>query len=61
MQTSISKAARQDPVEFLKQEAEAHGFDAVGVTSPDRLGDAGARLRDFVALGRHGSMAWMEF
>jgi epoxyqueuosine reductase len=60
MQTSISKAARQDPVEFLKREAEAHGFDAVGVTSPENLGDAGARLRDFVSLGRHGDMAWME-
>jgi epoxyqueuosine reductase len=60
MQTSISKSARQDPLEFLKQEAEAHGFDAVGVTSPEGLGEAGARLRDFVAIGRHGEMAWME-
>ena len=60
MQTSTSKSARQDPVEFLRQEAEAHGFYAVGVTSPGRLGEAGARLRDFVALGRHGEMAWME-
>jgi epoxyqueuosine reductase len=60
MQTSIFKSARQDPLEFLKQEAEAHGFDAVGVTSPEGLGEAGARLRDFVANGRHGEMAWME-
>jgi epoxyqueuosine reductase len=60
MQTSISKAARQDPFEFLKQEAKAQGFDAVGVTRPDGLGDAGARLRNFVAIGRHGNMAWME-
>ncbi len=60
MQTSISKAARQDPAVFLKQEAEVHGFDAVGVTSPDMIGQSGARLRNFVALGRHGGMAWME-
>ena len=60
MQTSISRAARQDPLEFLKREAAAHGFDAVGVTSPEQLGLAGARLRDFVAMGRHGGMAWME-
>ncbi len=60
MQTSTSKSARQDPVEFLKREAETHGFDAVGVTGPDRLAEAGARVRDFVALGRHGGMAWME-
>jgi epoxyqueuosine reductase len=60
MQTSIFRAARQDPLEFLKLEAKAHGFEAVGVTRPDRLGDAGARLREFVAMGRHGEMAWME-
>ena len=60
MQISISKSASQTPVEFLRQEAAAHGFDAVGVTSSVGLGGAGARLRDFVALGRHGSMAWME-
>jgi epoxyqueuosine reductase len=60
MQTSIFRAARQDPLEFLKLEAKAHGFETVGVTRPDRLGDAGARLREFVAMGRHGEMAWME-
>jgi epoxyqueuosine reductase len=60
MQTSISKAPRQDPLEFLKQEAAAHGFDAVGVTSPEQLGQAGERLKDFVTAGRHGGMAWME-
>jgi epoxyqueuosine reductase len=60
MQTSISKATRQDPLEFLKHEAAAHGFDAVGVTSPERLGQAGDRLKDFVTAGRHGNMAWME-
>jgi epoxyqueuosine reductase len=60
MQTSISKSARQDPLEFLKQEAEDHGFDAFGVTGPDGLGRAGELLRDFVATGRHGEMAWME-
>ncbi len=41
-------------------EAEAHGFDAVGVTGPEGLGASGERLRDFVAAGRHGNMAWME-
>jgi epoxyqueuosine reductase len=60
MQTSISKSARLDPLEFLKAEAEANGFDAFGVTGPEGLGAAGERLRDFVAKGRHGGMAWME-
>ncbi len=36
------------------------GFDQVAVTGPDQLGQAGARLREFLQLGRHGTMAWME-
>ena len=44
----------------LKREAEALGFDAVRVTSPDALGAAGDRLMAFLAQQRHGDMAWME-
>ena len=42
--------------------AQAHeaGFDSVGFARPASLGDAGARLRGFLAMGRHGDMAWME-
>ena len=36
------------------------GFSAIGVAPVDRLSDAGLRLRIFVDLGRHASMAWME-
>jgi epoxyqueuosine reductase len=36
------------------------GFSAIGVAPVDRLADAARRLRAFVDLGRHGSMAWME-
>ncbi len=36
------------------------GFSAVGIAPVDRLGEAARRLRAFVELGRHGSMAWME-
>jgi epoxyqueuosine reductase len=60
MQTSISRTARQDPLEFLKQEAAANGFVAIGVTSPESIGEAGKRLREFVAMSRHGEMAWMQ-
>jgi epoxyqueuosine reductase len=59
MQTSTFKPAK-DPVAFLKSEAKAHGFDVVGVTSPDAVAKSGENLREFVALGRHGDMAWMK-
>jgi epoxyqueuosine reductase len=59
MQTSISKSPR-DPAEFLKSEAAEHGFDIVGIAAPGSVAYAGEKLRDFVALGRHGAMDWME-
>lgn len=36
------------------------GFSAIGIAPVGRLGEAAQRLRAFVDLGRHGSMAWME-
>jgi len=45
--------------EALRREAEALGFDAVGVTRPDALGRSGARLIAFLDAGRHGDMAWL--
>lgn len=36
------------------------GFSAVGIAPVDQLSEAAQRLRAFVELGRHGSMAWME-
>ena len=39
--------------------AQALGFDAVGVTVPDALGLAPERLREFLAGGGHGDMAWL--
>ncbi|MFN3312588.1 MAG: tRNA epoxyqueuosine(34) reductase QueG [Hyphomonas sp.] len=44
----------------LKQAALALGFDAAGIARADTAWEAGARLQDFVALGRHGEMGWME-
>jgi epoxyqueuosine reductase len=43
----------------LGAEARAAGFAAMGVCRPDSVPEAGARLRRFVELGRHGQMAWM--
>jgi epoxyqueuosine reductase len=45
--------------QMLLHEAAALGFDAVRVTSPDAVRDAGERLGEFLAAGRHGDMEWM--
>lgn len=36
------------------------GFDVVGVTRPDAVPQAKARLERFLADGAHGDMVWME-
>lgn len=41
------------------ERAKAHGFDAVGVTRPDAVPDAKARLERFLAEGAHGDMGWL--
>ena len=43
----------------LVEAARAQGFDAVGVTRPDAIPLAAGRLREFLAAGAHGDMAWM--
>ena len=43
----------------LEARARGLGFCGFGVARPDAVGQAGARLRDFVAEGRHGGMRWM--
>ena len=56
MTTSIS-----DPIEArIRQEAKRLGFDVCGLTSVEAAWPASARLAEFVAAGRHGSMAWIE-
>ena len=39
--------------------AHAQGFEAIGVTRPDAIPLAAARLREFLSLGAHGDMDWM--
>ncbi|MGY6536585.1 MAG: tRNA epoxyqueuosine(34) reductase QueG [Pararhodobacter sp.] len=43
----------------LHAQALAEGFAAMGVTRPDSIPQASARLQAFVQKGRHGQMAWM--
>jgi len=44
----------------LAEAALEQGFDAVGVARPDSIPLAVGRLREFVASGAHGDMAWLE-
>ncbi len=44
----------------LAAAGRAEGFDAFGVTRPDAIPQAAARLRGFLADGAHGDMDWME-
>ncbi len=43
----------------LESEARGLGFADFGVARPDAVRQAGRRLREWVAEGRHGDMAWM--
>jgi epoxyqueuosine reductase len=45
---------------FVAAEARRLGFDAVGVVAAETAGDRSGYLSEFVAKGRHGTMAWME-
>ena len=44
----------------LIAEARARGFSVAGVTRPDAVPEAKARLERFLADGAHGDMVWME-
>ena len=43
----------------IRERAVSLGFDSVGFAKPSDIGDAGRRLSEFLALGRHGDMKWM--
>jgi epoxyqueuosine reductase len=43
----------------LAEAARAQGFDAIGITRPDSIPRAAARLREFLAAAAHGDMDWM--
>src|SRR5205085_6191025 len=52
----LDRAALKDA---LAGEARVHGFDAIGVTRPDSLGDAKHYFERFIAQGQHGDMDWL--
>jgi epoxyqueuosine reductase len=43
----------------LAKQADALGFDCIGVTAPGALGEAAAHLREFLKIGSHGDMNWL--
>ena len=43
----------------VRARALEEGFDTVGIATPDGIGGAGARLRDFIDRSWHGDMAWL--
>ncbi len=47
-------------VDTIRQAARELGFDACGVARVDAPWPASARLAEFVAAGRHGTMDWIE-
>jgi epoxyqueuosine reductase len=58
----LNAAAAPDVADLkaaLIQQANALGFDSVGVTAPDGSAHARQHFLDFVASGAHGEMAWL--
>jgi len=53
------KLSAEDLKAALKREAEALGFDCIGVTGPDSIGEAGKYFRKFLEAGAHGDMDWL--
>jgi epoxyqueuosine reductase len=43
----------------LIAQARLRGFDAIGVTRPEAVPEAKARLEQFIADGAHGDMIWL--
>jgi epoxyqueuosine reductase len=43
----------------LTREARALGFDGIGVTRPEALGEAARHFREFLETGSYGDMGWL--
>ncbi|ODN70255.1 tRNA epoxyqueuosine(34) reductase QueG [Methylobrevis pamukkalensis] len=48
-----------DPLRAARDRAERLGFGALRVTTPERVAEAGLRLREAIAEGHHGTMDWL--
>jgi len=54
-----TKLSPADLKHALVREARALGFDCIGVTAPDAIGEAGKYFREFLDAGGHGDMDWL--
>jgi epoxyqueuosine reductase len=43
----------------LEAQAQALGFDCIGVTEPGAIAGAGKHFQEFIASGAHGDMEWL--
>ncbi|QPF84876.1 tRNA epoxyqueuosine(34) reductase QueG [Bradyrhizobium genosp. L] len=58
----LNPAVRLSPADLkaaLTREARALGFDAIGVTAPDAIAQAGKYFLEFLDGGGHGEMDWL--
>ena len=49
----------QNLKDALTQQARTLGFDCIGVTDPDAIGNAGKYFREFLDADGHGDMDWL--
>ena len=56
IETKLSPA---DLKRALAREAQALGFDCIGVTGPDVTGEAARHFQKFLETGSHGDMDWL--
>ncbi|MBB1090159.1 tRNA epoxyqueuosine(34) reductase QueG [Rhodopseudomonas palustris] len=58
--TAFAAAASQGELKALvAKQGQTLGFDAIGICAPDSIPHALDRLRDYLASGFHGEMAWL--
>jgi len=58
----LTQAVARSPSDLkaaLTREARALGFDAIGVTDPDAIAQAGQHFLEFLGSGGHGDMDWL--
>jgi epoxyqueuosine reductase len=56
----MTTSTSDDPKTLIREAAADLGFDACGFAQVDAPWPAAARLAEFVAEGRHGTMDWIE-
>ena len=56
---SAAPSSNVDLKAALAREAQALGFDCIGVTDPEGLGRAAGYFREFIDAGGHGDMDWL--